>query len=78
MTRVLCLLLISITAVVSSKHLVKQLPDYDGPNLNQYTGYLTVDGDHGRALFYWFIESQNNPKTDPLIFWFQVISELPN
>lgn len=36
---------------------------------NQYAGYVTVDESHGRNLFYWFVESQSNPSTDPLVLW---------
>jgi len=38
-------------------------------NFDQYAGYLTVDPSHGRNLFYWFVESQNDPDTDPVILW---------
>jgi carboxypeptidase C (cathepsin A) len=31
-----------------------------------YAGYITVDEAHGRKLFFWFAESQNNPSTDPV------------
>lgn len=32
-----------------------------------YSGYLTVPG--GKHLHYVFIESQNNPSTDPVTLW---------
>jgi cathepsin A (carboxypeptidase C) len=41
---------------------------YD-PGFQQYAGYLTVDTDHQRKLFYWYVESQNDPETDPVVFW---------
>lgn len=28
---------------------------------------MTVDEAAGRNLFYWFVESQGNPATDPLV-----------
>jgi len=28
-----------------------------------------VNSTNGRALFYWFVESQNNPSTDPVVLW---------
>ena len=38
---------------------------------NQYSGYVTVNEQAGRALFYWLIESQANrrPETRPLVLW---------
>jgi len=41
------------------------------PNFNQYGGYIEVDPSHGKEYFYWFVESQNNPKTDPVVLWLQ-------
>jgi len=49
---------------------VNSIPNYDQPiNFDQYAGYITVDESAGRALFYWFVESQNNPSTDPVVLW---------
>jgi carboxypeptidase C (cathepsin A) len=42
--------------------------NYD-PGFRQFAGYLTVDEDHGRHIFYWYVESQNDPENDPLVFW---------
>ncbi|XP_019647840.1 PREDICTED: putative serine carboxypeptidase-like 23 [Branchiostoma belcheri] len=56
-----------------------ETPDSDKieslPGLNatlpfsQYAGYITVNQSHGRRLFYWFVESQNDPARDPLVLW---------
>lgn len=40
----------------------------DGESLNQYSGYVTVDPTAGRALFYYFVESQNS-SSKPLVLW---------
>ncbi|XP_018024984.1 lysosomal protective protein [Hyalella azteca] len=47
---------------------VTALPGLDASaTYKQYSGYL--DGGDGNMLHYWFIESQNNPATDPLLLW---------
>lgn len=40
----------------------------DGESLNQYSGYVTVDPTAGRALFYYFVESQDF-SSKPLVLW---------
>ncbi|WKY14623.1 hypothetical protein Q1695_000282 [Nippostrongylus brasiliensis] len=37
------------------------------PNFNQHSGYLSAS--EGVSLHYWFVESQGNPATDPLVLW---------
>ncbi|CCC70696.1 hypothetical protein NCAS_0F02120 [Naumovozyma castellii] len=38
------------------------------PNVTQYTGYLDVEEDD-KHFFFWFFESRNDPKNDPVILW---------
>jgi len=38
------------------------------PDVKQYSGYLD-DDEHDKHLFYWFFESRNDPKKDPIILW---------
>jgi len=33
------------------------------------TGYIPVSEDGGRQIFYWFVQSQGTPETDPLLLW---------
>lgn len=40
-----------------------------GVGFDQYSGYVTVDPDAGRALFYYFVESSHNSSTKPLVLW---------
>ncbi|KAK7401171.1 hypothetical protein VNO78_12491 [Psophocarpus tetragonolobus] len=40
-----------------------------GVNFDQYSGYITVDPEAGRALFYYLVESPYNPSTKPLVLW---------
>ncbi|POS87032.1 hypothetical protein EPUL_000587, partial [Erysiphe pulchra] len=36
--------------------------------VKQYSGYLD-DNENDKHLFYWFFESRNDPKNDPVILW---------
>ncbi|CCH60484.1 hypothetical protein TBLA_0C06920 [Henningerozyma blattae CBS 6284] len=38
------------------------------PGVNQYSGYLDIK-DEDKHFFYWFFESRNDPKNDPVILW---------
>ena len=40
-----------------------------GVAFDQYAGYVTVDPSAGRALFYYFTESPQDPSTKPLVLW---------
>ncbi|GJY75058.1 putative peptidase S10, serine carboxypeptidase, alpha/beta hydrolase fold protein [Tanacetum coccineum] len=37
--------------------------------VRQYSGYVTTDPQNGRALFYYFVESTNEPSKKPLVLW---------
>jgi len=45
------------------------LPGQPPVNFKQYAGYINVNETHGRALFYWFFESVDQPQTKPLLLW---------
>jgi len=74
------LLLISLLALASgvtaapracpSQYEITNLPDL---NVNlafkQYSGYMDLNDGHGTEIFFWFVESQDNPETDPLALW---------
>ncbi|CAM0873458.1 unnamed protein product [Alopecurus aequalis] len=36
---------------------------------DQYAGYVTVDANAGRALFYYFVEAPQDPLKKPLVLW---------
>uniref|UniRef100_W5KRU4 Carboxypeptidase n=1 Tax=Astyanax mexicanus TaxID=7994 RepID=W5KRU4_ASTMX len=48
--------------------LVTSLPGLsETPNFQHYSGYLQAG--QGKYFHYWFVESQNNPSTDPVLLW---------
>jgi len=49
--------------------LITSLPLYDGPLGMQYSGYININATTGKSLHYWFIQSFNQPATDPLVLW---------
>ncbi|KDP38717.1 hypothetical protein JCGZ_04070 [Jatropha curcas] len=72
-------LYVDITVVASSltEPLAQQELDrvweLPGQNFNvsfaHYSGYVTVNEESGRALFYWFIEAVEDPASKPLVLW---------
>lgn len=44
------------------------LPGQPEVSFSQYSGYVTVDPNAGRALFYYFAESEDS-STKPLVLW---------
>ncbi|KAL9445491.1 hypothetical protein AB3S75_018481 [Citrus x aurantiifolia] len=38
-------------------------------NFAHYSGYVTVNEESGRALFYWFVEAVEDPDSKPLVLW---------
>ncbi|MFC2172707.1 S10 family peptidase [Acidobacteriota bacterium] len=39
------------------------------PSFRQYSGYITVNERYNGRLFFWFVESEGSPESDPLIVW---------
>jgi len=52
---------------------ITDLPGLDGGvsslNFTMYSGYVTINEQHNTSLFYWFVESQRDPSSDPLLLW---------
>eukprot|EP01126_Amoeba_proteus_P040174 TRINITY_DN4273_c0_g1_i4.p1 TRINITY_DN4273_c0_g1~~TRINITY_DN4273_c0_g1_i4.p1 ORF type:complete len:435 (-),score=60.36 TRINITY_DN4273_c0_g1_i4:102-1406(-) len=65
----LFLLFVAIIKAQIPADKISSLPLYNGSLGNQYSGYIEVSQKNGRYLHYWFVESQSNPSTDPLVLW---------
>lgn len=62
--------LVSVASADPAQDQIQKLPGlYESINFNQYSGYRVVNESHGRRLFYWFVESQNDPANDPVVLW---------
>lgn len=54
-------------------HLISSLPNQSIAMLsNHYSGYLEIDS--GLFVHYYLVESENDVKTDPLVFWTNGVS----
>merc|ERR1711907_568813 len=70
-----CALLAAHQAVASSvqysadalKNEIHELPGLSNPTFRMFSGYIAVAPT--RSIFYWFVESQNRPDSDPLVLW---------
>tara|TARA_R110002050_G_scaffold204120_2_gene339317 strand:+ start:216 stop:473 length:258 start_codon:yes stop_codon:yes gene_type:complete len=66
---VLCALAAAValaSADATDQYRITSLPGLaQMPSFGMYSGYITLD--NGQKLFFWFVESQNDPATDPLV-----------
>jgi len=65
-------LLSSLVSSYTNEALNDQITNLPGLNdelgFNQFSGYLKL-GDTKKQIHYWFVESEQNTATDPLVFW---------
>ncbi|CAB78333.1 SERINE CARBOXYPEPTIDASE I PRECURSOR-like protein [Arabidopsis thaliana] len=59
-----------ITESAPESALITKLPGFEGTFPSKhYSGYVTIDKEHGKNLWYYFIESEKNPSKDPVVLW---------
>ena len=49
---------------------ITDVPGLGAPPTKNYAGHITVNTTCEAKLFFWLVESESNPKTDPLVIWF--------
>ncbi|KAK1318944.1 Serine carboxypeptidase 1 [Acorus calamus] len=66
----LMMFILLVTEAAPESALVTHLPGFDGDFPSKhYAGYVTVDEDRGRNLYYYFVVSEGNPSKDPVVLW---------
>ncbi|MCD7447143.1 Serine carboxypeptidase-like 22 [Datura stramonium] len=48
---------------------ITSLPGQPPVTFSQFSGYVSVNEGHGRALFYWLTEATTHPEKKPLVLW---------
>ena len=48
---------------------ISALPGQPPVTFSQFSGYVTVNEQPGRALFYWLTEATAFPENKPLVLW---------
>lgn len=48
---------------------IASLPGQPPVAFSQYSGYVAVNEEDGRALFYWLTEATSLPEKKPLVLW---------
>lgn len=59
----------STEAFLSLLDRITSLPGQPQVGFQQYSGYVTVDAEKQRALFYYFAEAEVDPASKPLVLW---------
>ncbi|KAI3667884.1 hypothetical protein L6452_42954 [Arctium lappa] len=50
--------------------IISQVPGFNGTIPSKhYAGYVTIDENHGKKLYYYYVLSERNPSQDPVVLW---------
>lgn len=70
LTTVVSISAAAAAAAAPESHLISEVPGFSGSLPSKhYSGYITVDEEHGRNLFYYLVISEGNPAVDPVVLW---------
>ncbi|XP_045787389.1 serine carboxypeptidase-like 45 isoform X2 [Trifolium pratense] len=58
-----------VRVLISEADKVIHLPDQPEVDFQQFAGYITVDEINQRNLFYYFVESEVDPVSKPVVLW---------
>ncbi|KAJ3695438.1 hypothetical protein LUZ60_000815 [Juncus effusus] len=66
-----CAMLHQIASAINEQELdrITELPGQPRVSFKQFSGYVTVNKEHGRALFYWLTEAIGEADKKPLVLW---------
>ncbi|CAN8232401.1 unnamed protein product [Cochlearia groenlandica] len=59
-----------ITESAPESAIITKIPGFNGnfPS-KHYSGYVTIDKEHGKNLWYYFVESEKDSTKDPVVLW---------
>ncbi|CAA7023709.1 unnamed protein product [Microthlaspi erraticum] len=67
---ILLSLCLAITESAPESALVTNLPGFNGSFPSKhYAGYVAIDKERNKNLWYYFVESERNASTDPVVLW---------
>ncbi|XP_058722985.1 serine carboxypeptidase-like 45 [Vicia villosa] len=62
-------LYLGVNSTTLNDDMITTLPDQPWVNFTQYAGYLTVDENNLKNLFYYFVEAEVDPASKPVVLW---------
>ncbi|XP_058736560.1 serine carboxypeptidase-like 45 [Vicia villosa] len=57
------------SSALSHPNKINHLPGQPHVEFNQFSGYVNVDNKNQKALFFYFVEAQNDAASKPLVLW---------
>ncbi|KAF6147193.1 hypothetical protein GIB67_025465 [Kingdonia uniflora] len=61
---------------LKEKDRIVKLPGEPNVTFTQYGGYVTVNEEAGRALYYYFVESEHSKDIKPLLLWLNEVANV--